>query len=90
MKKETIQRILTGRRLKSKDGGYDIPENEVASLLIGQSTVTALPGVRRVTLADDHIVVETRKGSCTYLEYELVRAVAFENKEIADRQAGFV
>lgn len=89
MKRETIQQILTSRKIKSKTNTYELPEKESVSMLIGQSQVTTLRGVSRITLGAEFLMIETRKGACTYLDYELVRAISFESKEIADRQAGF-
>ena len=67
-----------------------MPEKVVVSVLIGTSPLTAIPNICKVTLNDDYLVAESRKGTSTYLEYDIVRALAFEPKEIADRQAGFV
>ena len=89
MKRETIEQILSSRKIKAKSGSYEIPEKEVVSMLVGQSNVTSMPGISRLSITDDYLVAETRKGRVTYLEFDLVRAISFESKEIADRQAGF-
>lgn len=89
MKRETIQQILSSRKIKSKNNAYEIPDKEVVSMLIGRNQVTSLGGVSRITTNDEYIMTESSKGACTYIEYELVRGISFESKEIADRQAGF-
>lgn len=90
MRLETLKQILSSRKIKSKANTYEIPEKELVSMLIGLNQVTTLPGISRITIGDEYLMIETRKGTSTYLDYELVRAISFESKEIADRQAGFV
>ncbi len=90
MRRETVESILRRRKLQMKNDEYPMPDEEVATILIGRGQVTALPGVVSFAPRTDFLLVKTRKGTATYLEYDLVRALSFESKETADRRTGFV
>lgn len=90
MRRETVEQIFADRHIKSKDGTFVIPEDERVTLLLGQEQVTAIAGIVKLSLKAGYLLAESRKGTKTYTEYETIRALAFELKEVADRQAGFV
>lgn len=89
MRRETVEQILADRQLQAKDGAFNLVDDEVASLIIGRDSLTAISGVIELRLHQDYLQALSRKSTTTYVEYELVRALAFESKELADRQAGF-
>jgi hypothetical protein len=90
MRRETVEQILADRQIELEDGAYAIPEDERVTLLVGHDQVTAIGGIVKLTLASGYLLAESRKGTKTYTEYETIRALSFELKEVADRQAGFV
>ena len=90
MERSTFEQILKKRKLRKSGSAYSVPEDEVASLLVGRGTVSALAGLVSFDLQDGFILVTTRKETQTYVEYDMVRAVSFEPKEVADRRTGFV
>jgi hypothetical protein len=90
MERETVEQILKSRNLLKAGDEYSMPENEVATLLIGQGQISALPGVVSFKPRQGYLLVRTNKGTETFVEYELVRALSFESKEVADRRTGFV
>ncbi len=90
MRRKTVEQILADRQIKAKDDTYEISDDEVVNLLIGQDRVMSVAGVVSLTLTSDYLLAQSKKGRRTYLEYELVRAISFESKEVTDRQAGFV
>lgn len=90
MKREALEQILKDRQIKGAGGVFDIPENESATLVVGEDRVSTIGGIAKLTLKANFIKVKSKKGVETYLEYDLVRAVSFEPKEVTDRTAGFV
>jgi hypothetical protein len=89
MTRDTLERILAERKAKKEKAGYSLPEGEVATLLLGTGPIHPIPGVVRFSPGDAVLVVCTRKGADTYLQYEAIQAVTFEPKELADRRTGF-
>ena len=90
MKRETIEQIFADRKLEAKKGVIEVPEDEVVSVLIGQGRLSAVGGIVSFVLEKEYLRTTSKKGSVTYLDYEIVRALSFESKEVADRHAGFV
>jgi len=90
MKRETVEKILAARKIKAKGGTYSIPDKEVVTLLAGRGRMSGISGVISLELGDGYLVGKTKKGAETYLEYEIVRAISFERKDVTDRAAGFV
>jgi hypothetical protein len=89
MKRETLERILSSRGAKKKGKALDVPEGEVATLMVGGEPSRPLPGIVAFVLDDDVLQAVTRKEAHTYVEYDAVTAVTFEPKELADRRTGF-
>lgn len=90
MQRETVEEIFKERGLSCEDDVFTVPEDEIATILVGRGTVNALPGIIRFVMRSSFLVVTTRKGTQTYVEYEVIRALSFEPKEVADRRTGFV
>jgi len=90
MERATLEQIFKKRKTRKSGSVYTVPDGEVATLLIGRGTVSALPGLVSFDLHEGFLLVTTRKHTQTYVEYDLVRAVSFESKEVADRRTGFV
>lgn len=89
MKKETLTKILEKQKVKSQNGRYSIPDNEVVTLMIGQAALTTLNNIVELVLEADYLAVKSKKKVTTYVEYDFVRTVSFDLKENADRSAGF-
>ena len=90
MRRETVEQILAEREIQGRDGRYDIPSEEVVTLLVGQSSFITVAGIVALGLGDTYLWAESHKGGVTYIEYESLRGVAFDPKKVADRHAGFV
>jgi hypothetical protein len=90
MRRETLEHILAERKIRAEKGRHSIPSDQVVTMLIGAERITTVGGIVCLTLQKECLVAESRKGTSTYVEYDLVRGVSFEPKDVADRQAGFV
>lgn len=89
MTRETVEQILADRKATKDDRGYEVPAGEVATALLGAGQLHAVPGVVRFGFRPDALVLTSRKGSETYVDYDALRALTFESKEVADRRTGF-
>ena len=90
MKRETLELILSDRQIKASNSVYEIPEEEIVTLLIGREQTSSISGITKITLSKAYLKAETKKKVQTYIEYESIRALSFVSKEVANRSAGFV
>ncbi len=90
MQREIVEQILADRKIEPKNDRYPIPKDAVATVLLGGSKLTTVSGVVSLTLKPGYLLAESKKGSHSYFEYEVVRGLSFEPKDIADRHAGFM
>ncbi len=90
MKRETIKRILLDHGKQLSNDSCELDTGETMTVLFGRGSHSAITEVVRVQLEQDYFVAHRRRQGSAYVEYDMIRALTFENPEASRQRPGFV